>query len=249
MTIPRALGLVIIAGAGIIGAFIGRALPHDASSIQADARESPAPPGMTPAGGECEAERSALASTKAKLAICMAFDTADPKTAPSGVPEKSEPDPPAFSVQEIIEEEIRSYHERLESLSEAVIVRHRGAGATSARGCSSRGIRAPESAPRGEDTITRAAGTIACSSRRLLARASGAGATSARDCSSRRIRPAVSVLPEPGTTRRAAGTIPCSSADLSRLPRGPRGGLLGGSMRIRSRVARPPLARSGEHVV
>ena len=126
MTISRALGLVIIAGAGIIGAFIGRAVPHDAPGGQADASESPASPDTTPADDECEAERTTLASIKAQLAICMTVDTADPKTAPSGVPEKSEPNLPAPTVEEIIAEEIRNYNERLESLSEAVIVRHSG---------------------------------------------------------------------------------------------------------------------------
>ncbi len=58
----------------------------------------------------------------------MAIDTAEPEAAPSSVPETPEPEPPASNVeptlQEIIAEEIRSYDERLESLSEAVIVRH-----------------------------------------------------------------------------------------------------------------------------
>jgi hypothetical protein len=129
MAIPRALGLVIIIGAGILGAFIGRAVravPNDAPGVQANASAPPAPSGTTPADEECEAERRALASTKEQLAICLTVDTTDPKTAPSGVPEKSEPNLPASSVQELLEEEIRTYQERLESLSEAVIVRHSG---------------------------------------------------------------------------------------------------------------------------
>jgi hypothetical protein len=119
MKISRALALVIIAGTGIVGAFIGRAVPHDALSVRADASVSPAPSSTTPADEECEAEHTALASIKAQLAICMAFNMREPETAPSGVPAKSEPNPPAF-----ILEEFKNYHERLESLSEAVIVRH-----------------------------------------------------------------------------------------------------------------------------
>ena len=119
MTISRALALVIIAGTGIVGVFIGRTARNDAPRVQANASVSPPPSGTTPADDDCEAERAALASIKAQLATCMTIDTAAPETAPSVVPEESEPDPPAFIV-----EEIKSYHERLASLSEAVIVRH-----------------------------------------------------------------------------------------------------------------------------
>ncbi|WP_437994038.1 hypothetical protein [Sorangium sp. So ce145] len=56
----------------------------------------------------------------------MAIGTAEPEAAPSSVPEAPEPEPPASNVeptvQEIIAEEIRSYHGRLDSLPEAVIV-------------------------------------------------------------------------------------------------------------------------------
>ncbi|WP_129575946.1 MULTISPECIES: hypothetical protein [Sorangium] len=52
----------------------------------------------------------------------MAIDTMDPKTAPSGVPEKPEPDLPPSIVEETIAGEIRSHHDRLDALSEAVIV-------------------------------------------------------------------------------------------------------------------------------
>jgi hypothetical protein len=119
MTISRALGFVIVAGTGVVGAFIGRALSIDAPRIQEDASVSPAHSRATPADGECEPERTALASIKTQLATCIAFEARDPESAPSSVPERREPDPPAF-----IQDEIKSYHERLESLSEAVIVRH-----------------------------------------------------------------------------------------------------------------------------
>lgn len=122
MTISRALGLVIIAAAGVLGAFIGRAVPREVAGVQANTGESPASPATTPADDECEAERSALASTKARLAICMAFDTADPMTAPSDIPEVAAPDPPSPGIEQMLTEQIRSHHGRLESLPEAVIV-------------------------------------------------------------------------------------------------------------------------------
>jgi hypothetical protein len=117
MKISRSFALAIIVGTGIGGAFIGRAARNDAPHMQADISVSPALSGTTPA--ECGAERSALAVMKAQLSTCMTIGTKAPEIAPSAVPEKSEPDPPAF-----ITDEVKSYRERLESLPEAVIVRH-----------------------------------------------------------------------------------------------------------------------------
>jgi hypothetical protein len=117
MSIPRAVALVLVAGTGVIGAYIGRAVPHDTPSVRADV--SAAPSGMKPVDDACEAERSALASMKTQLDACMTVDMREPDTAPPDVPKPSEPEPPAF-----IQDEFRSYHDRLESLSEAVIVRH-----------------------------------------------------------------------------------------------------------------------------
>jgi hypothetical protein len=118
MTIPRSLALALIAGTGIVGAFIGRALPRDAPSTQAISSGSPAPSATPPAGDDCKAERAELASTKVELAICMAFDTRTPKTAPSDVPEVPKPDLP-----ERESPEVRRNRELLEDDSEAVIVR------------------------------------------------------------------------------------------------------------------------------
>jgi hypothetical protein len=118
MTIPRSLALALIAGTGIVGAFIGRALPRDAPSTQAILSGSPAPSATPPAGDDCKAERAELASTKVELAICMAFDTRTPKTAPSDVPEVPKPDLP-----ERESPEVRRNRELLEDDSEAVIVR------------------------------------------------------------------------------------------------------------------------------
>ncbi|HTN89242.1 MAG TPA: hypothetical protein VL242_36440 [Sorangium sp.] len=111
----------MIAGTGIVGAFIGRASQKDALRVQAHASVSPAPSGTTPVASGCAAELAALASIKSRLAVCMTNDTAATGTVPSGVPEKPKPARGA-----VIAEEIKSYQERLASLSEAVIVRHSG---------------------------------------------------------------------------------------------------------------------------
>jgi hypothetical protein len=131
----RPLALVIIAVAGIGGAFVGRATRSDAPRVQANASVSPAPSSTTPVDDECEAERTALTSIKAQLATCLAIKTASPEAAPPGAPETappsaletappSAPETPESRLQATLAEEIRIYQERLESLSEAVIVRH-----------------------------------------------------------------------------------------------------------------------------
>lgn len=127
MTISRPLALVIIAGTGIGGAFIGRATRNNASHVQASASVSPARSSTTPADEECEAERTALTSIKTQLAICKAFDTAAPEAAPPSAPETAPPSASEAGVarmQAILAEEIRLYNERLDSLPEAVVVRH-----------------------------------------------------------------------------------------------------------------------------
>jgi hypothetical protein len=116
MRIHRSLALALIAGTGIGGACIGRAMPGDAPSAQTVASAS-AP--SAPAGDDCKAERTALASTKAQLAICRALSTRAFEAAPSDVPDVSKPDPPEFESPEI-----RRNRELLESHSEAMIVRH-----------------------------------------------------------------------------------------------------------------------------
>jgi hypothetical protein len=123
----RPLALVIIAVAGIGGAFVGRATRSDAPRVQANASVSPAPSSTTPVDDECEAERTALTSINAQLATCLAIKTASPEAAPPGAPETappSAPETPESRLQATLAEEIRIYQERLESLSEAVIVRH-----------------------------------------------------------------------------------------------------------------------------
>ena len=135
MTISRTLALVIIVGTGIAGAFIGRAARNDAPRTQGNTSMSPAPSGTTPADDGCEAERAAHASIKAQLATCMTLGTAAPETTASGAPEPTAPgvpeptasgtpEPSSPELQAVIADEIKSYQERLRSLSEAVIVRH-----------------------------------------------------------------------------------------------------------------------------
>lgn len=118
MTISHSLALALIAGAGIAGAFIGRAMPRDAPSTQAALSGSPAPLATEPAGYDCKAEHAELAKAKTQLAICTAFMMGDPETTPSDVPEKSTPDPPALEPAEV-----RRNRELLDDDSEAVIVR------------------------------------------------------------------------------------------------------------------------------
>jgi len=66
----------------------------------------------------CKAERAELASTKAKLAICMAISMRTPKAAPSKLSETAKDDP-----REAESPEIRRNRELLESDSEVVIAR------------------------------------------------------------------------------------------------------------------------------
>ena len=58
---------------GVIGAVIGRGVPRGAPSVRAATSAYSTAPTATPASLGCKAERSDLASTNARLAICMAF--------------------------------------------------------------------------------------------------------------------------------------------------------------------------------
>jgi hypothetical protein len=126
MTLRSCLVLALIAG--VVGAFIGRALPRDAPSTQPTPSASSASSAAEPAGRRCQTERAELASTKAHLAICMAFGTRAPETEPSGVPEAPEPSPPELEPTDpqrmSSAEEIQHNRKLLDSYSEAVIVQH-----------------------------------------------------------------------------------------------------------------------------
>ncbi|WP_437293034.1 hypothetical protein [Sorangium sp. So ce426] len=119
MTIRSSVALILIAG--VVGVFIGRAVPHDAPNAQAAPSTSSAPSAATPAGHDCKAERAEVASTKAQLAICMAFDTRFFEAEPSGVPELSEPTDPQRRSRA---EEIQRNRKLLKTYPEAVIVQH-----------------------------------------------------------------------------------------------------------------------------
>ncbi|WP_437736410.1 hypothetical protein [Sorangium sp. So ce1335] len=119
--------------AGIAGVFIGRAMPRGTSVAEAHDSASPSssteassPAAAAPTREGCRAERTELASTKAQLAICMAFVAPVRKTEPSSVPERSERDTPELDPVDPqrapTAAEIRRNRELLDSYTEAVIV-------------------------------------------------------------------------------------------------------------------------------
>lgn len=119
MSIPRSLTFAFALAAGIVGAFIARAIPRNASITQTNTSTLPALVDTAPADDACKAERAELISTKAKLAICMAMSMRTSEAALSKLPEPSkEVDP-----HESESPEIRRNRELLESDIEVVIVR------------------------------------------------------------------------------------------------------------------------------
>lgn len=126
MTLRRCCSFALIAG--VAGAFIGRAFPHDAPSVQAAPSASSADSVKAPADRGCKAERTDLAATNAQLDICMAFRARVPEANPSGAPELSQSDPPTGSgsldPRLPNAEEIRRNRELLDTYSDAVIVQH-----------------------------------------------------------------------------------------------------------------------------
>jgi hypothetical protein len=126
MIVRRCFVFALIAG--VAGAFIGRASPHGAPSVQAAPSASTANRVAAPAGRGCKEERADLASTKAQLAICMAFRTPEPEAVPSGIAEGVPPEHPEYKRSKVrlpsVEESERN-RELLDSYSEAVIVQHR----------------------------------------------------------------------------------------------------------------------------
>ncbi|WP_437959425.1 hypothetical protein WME76_07050 [Sorangium sp. So ce119] len=133
MTMRGSLLFALVAG--IAGVFIGRAMPRGAPLAQAlesaSTSSSPAPSSpiaAAPTRDGCKAERTELASTKAQLAICMAFVAPVHKAKPSSVPERTEHNTPAFDPADPhgtpTAAEIRRNRELLDSYPEAVIVQH-----------------------------------------------------------------------------------------------------------------------------
>ncbi|WP_437594792.1 hypothetical protein [Sorangium sp. So ce1000] len=123
MTIHRPIAVALIAAIGVAGAFVGRFVPRGAPSAQAARSASSAPGTIGLAGKACEAERTELASTKAQLAFCMGVGARNHETPTFEAPEQSDPDP-SSDIESPVAAEIRRDRERLDSLSEAVIVQH-----------------------------------------------------------------------------------------------------------------------------
>ncbi|WP_437690025.1 hypothetical protein [Sorangium sp. So ce176] len=121
--IHRFTASLIIVGAGVTGALIGRAVPRGEPGARAVASASRPPSATTPAANGCEAERSELNSAKVQLALCMSLGKRDPETSPSGAAGLSEPVAPPDS-ESVILAEMRRDRERLDALPEAVIVQH-----------------------------------------------------------------------------------------------------------------------------
>lgn len=125
MTIRSCLVFALIAG--IAGAFIGRAAPRDAPSIQAVPSASSPHLTVAPAGRGCKEERADLASTKAQLDICITLRMLVPEADPSSATKAYEPDlaePEPLDRRAPSVEEIRRNRKLLDSYSEAVIVQH-----------------------------------------------------------------------------------------------------------------------------
>lgn len=131
MTMRRSILFALVAG--IVGIFIGRAVPRDTRVAEALESPSPSPTASlpiveAPTRGSCKAERTELASTKAQLAICMAFVAPVHNTEPSSAHERSEQETPEFDPVDpqrtLSAAEIRRNRELLDSYSEAVIVQH-----------------------------------------------------------------------------------------------------------------------------
>jgi hypothetical protein len=118
MTLRKSVAIILIAG--IVGAFIGRAVPRDAPKAEPAPGASTTPSVAPPAGHSCDAEHAELASTKTQLAICKAFDMRVPEPEPSSAVELEPTDPISLHRSE----EIMRNRKRLDSYSEAVIVQH-----------------------------------------------------------------------------------------------------------------------------
>jgi hypothetical protein len=136
MSIKRAIALAFIAG--ILGVFVGHALPRGASKTETTASATSTPPATAPPSHDCKAERGELSSTKAQLAICKAYLTlmrtpdAAPSAANSANPPiahrtESEPHKVRFEGAHLSPDDAAEIIEKgrhLNTYPEAVIVRH-----------------------------------------------------------------------------------------------------------------------------
>jgi hypothetical protein len=117
MTIRTSVGIILIAG--VVGAFIGRALPRDSQKTEQAPHASTTNSVATPAGHSCDAERAELITAKTKLAICKAFD---PDLYPEAIPSGVLLTDPQRMAREA--SEIKRNRKLLKTYSEAVIVQH-----------------------------------------------------------------------------------------------------------------------------
>lgn len=120
MIMSRSLLLALLAG--IAGIIIGRALPRDAPSAGtalSGGSASPAP--APPPDRDCKAARAELGTTRAQLAICLAYRAVPAEPESSAEPARAElaPSEPI----EAFGAETRRTAELLDSYPEAVIVR------------------------------------------------------------------------------------------------------------------------------
>ncbi|WP_155798764.1 hypothetical protein [Sorangium cellulosum] len=121
--IHRFIASLIIVGAGVAGALIGRAVPHGEPRARAVAGASLPRSGTTAAADGCEAERRELGSARVQLALCMSLGKRDPESSTSEASEGAESVPPP-GFESVVLAEMRRERERLDSLREAVIVQH-----------------------------------------------------------------------------------------------------------------------------
>lgn len=118
MTIHSSIALILIAG--IVGAFVGRAVPRNVPNSHTAPNLIPSVPSST--ADRCNALRTALASTKTQLAICTAFNVGDSDTkTPSDLSAVPPTDPQRIARDA---QEIRQNRKLLKTYSEAVIVQH-----------------------------------------------------------------------------------------------------------------------------
>lgn len=118
MNLHRSVVLSFALIAGVVGAFIARAVPRDDDpAARPNTSASPAPSDAGPAVNNCRAERTELAAINSQLAVCMALSTR--ATSAVAVP----PDLPEASPDVLETLHPRLNRELLEKDSE-VIVRH-----------------------------------------------------------------------------------------------------------------------------
>ena len=130
MTTQRSIALAFIVG--VLGVFVGRALPRGASNTQAPANTTSTPPVTAPNSHDCKAERVELSSIKVQLAICTAYLARAPDASPSATAQNSESETQkpykvrfeGASLSPADFDEIRENRRRLNTYPEAVIVHH-----------------------------------------------------------------------------------------------------------------------------